>query len=148
MSRPVAVPLYVLLVVAAALGLTVARGLLLARERHAQLQPARAAAEITLTPTTVVPVRVAAGARFLVLRTVGAAGRRVALHQVLPQRRLVRWIEAREGQGEVLVLPLLGLRDGTYSLSLAQPGEQAGPVEMDAAPQPREELGSFELTRE
>jgi hypothetical protein len=140
-------PLYVALVIAAALGLALVRGTLLARQRQADLQPARVAAAVALTPEQVASAPVDAEARFLLLQVRGADHRRLALHQVFPQRRLVRWIEPREAAGDLVLLPLTGLRDGTYAVSVALPGEQAGPVEMDANPALREELGSFALSR-
>jgi hypothetical protein len=147
LARPVGVPLYVLAVLAAALLLTMVRGTLMARDRHSRLQPARVPAEVELDPTASRDVTLAAGARFLVVRVPRAVGRRLALHQVLPQRTLVRWVEPVAQDGGLVVLPLEGLQDGTYSVSLAAEGEHAAPVEMDAAPLEREVLGRFVLTR-
>lgn len=135
------------MVLLVALGLTMVRGSLVARRRHLDLQPARLEGAMTLVPGQVMPVAVARDERFVLLQLAGASGQRLALHQVFPERVLVRWIEPLERPGDLLLLPLAGLRDGTYALSLALPGEQAGPVEMDANPALRQELGSFALTR-
>ena len=72
---------------------------------------------------------------------------RVALYQILPERPLIRWIEAAGSTSRRwLTIPLRGLPPGVYAVCAVDPAATAGPVEMDRPTEELRELGRFEVT--
>lgn len=138
-SVPVPWPLLLILV-----GLTAAawiQGLRAAAQRHETLQPARSA----MLPHAPDPLESERG--FVTFDLGEAPPPRVALYQILPERPLIRWIEAAGAPTRRwLTIPLRGLPAGIYAVCAVDPSAEAGPVEMDRPTEELRELGRFEVT--
>ena len=137
-SVPVPWPLLLILV-----GLTAAawiQGLRAAAQRHETLQPAGS----VMLPADTGPV--GPERRFVTFDLGAAPPPRVALYQILPERPLIRWIEAAEAPPRRwLTIPLRGLPAGVYAVCAVDPSAEAGPVEMDSPTEDLRELGRFEV---
>ena len=71
----------------------------------------------------------------------------VVLHQIFPERAVLRWLEAEPSGDPWLVIPLAGLADGDYGLAWAGPNELEGAMEADGPIQARAWIARFRLER-
>lgn len=100
------------------------QGMRLAQDRQESLEPHRPAA---LADGEQVEIR--PGQEFVVYEG-GRAGR-LALYEVLPERRLLRWIEDEGTNEGPLLIPTTGLGPGEYALADAPARSGAAAQEMD-----------------
>ncbi len=131
-SRSVRLPLYFVVLLLLALGLNLVRGFDLARRRTRDLQPAAVTQVLELhadsTATAPPSVLVDDTSRFLLVHLCERPPKgRLALEQLVGERRLLRWVETRQGEGEWLVVPLRGLMRGSYGFRWVERGQQETP---------------------
>ena len=145
-NKRIELPLYLVVLLLVALALNLVRGFDLARRRSADLQPARTSALLDLrTPTSATPEFVSSD-RFVLVQLERQPGGRLALHQIFPERDIVRWVEKAPAEKDWLVLPLAGLPQGEFAFRWAEENEEATAVDPDWQQAPRVWLGSFRLT--
>lgn len=133
------------LVLALLAGLAWWNGLRAARDRHEMLQPRRVQAPIVLPHAELLSLAAARDEALLLALPTDGSHRPLVLHQVFPERRLLRWLEAGDASGSHLYLPLRGLDPGEYWLSESEAGAAAAPVEMDRPVERLQTLLKFEL---
>lgn len=108
------------------------QGMRLAQDRQSGLEPQRlpVLADVTGSPSASDhPLSLHAGHGFVAYT--GERPGRLALYQVLPERRLLRWVED-EGAGRgALLIPITGLGAGEYELADAPERSGAAAQEMD-----------------
>jgi hypothetical protein len=140
-------PLYLVVLLLLALALNLMRGFDLARRRSAEIQPRRTQAVLELRDDPAEIPEFSSDQRFVLVHLPPRPGTRLALHQIFPERDVVRWVEAEGSDGEWLVLPLAGLPEGEFGLRWADEGERAEAVNPDWQEFTREWLGRFRLLR-
>ena len=147
-GRLIQLPLYLVVLLLLALALNLVRGFDLARRRSAEIQPVRSGAVLELaepgTPNGQIP-QFSPAQRFVLVHLPPRAGARLALHQIFPERDVVRWVESEASDNVWLVLPLAGLPEGEFGLRWADEGERAEAVNPDWQEFTREWLGRFVL---
>jgi hypothetical protein len=112
------------------------QGMRLAQDRQSDLEPRRLPVLVDASgeaPETGHPLSLHAGHGFIAYT--GERSGRLALYQVLPERRLLRWIEDEGRNQGALLIPITGLGAGDYELADAPESSGAATQEMD---RPRE----------
>lgn len=136
--RGLVVPTYVLVLLVLGLAFLFLQGLRMAHDRQQRMLPGRVEVALIAGADEEVEVTFGPDSRFILVDLPEEAGARLGLHQVFPERTLVRWIEdPTSPPGSGLVIPLEGLESGHYVLTREAPNAVAGPREMD---RPREDL--------
>ena len=108
------------------------QGMRLAQDRQSELEPRRlpVLADVSgESPEPEHPLSLHAGHGFIAYT--GERPGRLALYQVLPERRLLRWIEDEGRNRGALLIPLPGLAAGDYVLADAPESSGAAAQEMD-----------------
>lgn len=144
-GRRIQLPLYLVVLLLVALALNLGRGFDLARRRSAELQPIRSTAVLELRDPDSKSPEFSVEQRFALLHLPAQRAGRLALHQIFPERDVVRWVEPEPHAGEWLVLPLAGLPEGEFGLRWAEEGERAEAVNPDWQEFDRQWLGRFRL---
>ncbi len=155
MRRRIELPVYLVVLLLVALSLNLVRGFDLARRRSTDLQPVRSEAILDLrtTPSSATNeappsiLEVGADERFVLVHLQRRASARLALHQMFPERDILRWMEDAAGEGEWLILPLAGLPEGEFAFRWAVEGERAEAVDPDWEQPERIWLGGFRIPR-
>jgi hypothetical protein len=121
LSRRIGLPLYFLLLLLLALGLNLLRGFNLARNHQRQLEPRRVSTVLDLRTGTAPSLTVDSERGYLLVRLPDSRSGSLALREILPGRTLLRWQERLAGEGDWLVVPLAGLKEGEFGLCWAAP---------------------------
>lgn len=146
MASPSRIDLRWLCLVLATLALLAyVNGLRAARDRHHMLLPSRAGEVIRLPRPDPLEVDAAQTNQLLLALPADALAARLALYQIFPERRLLRWMEMPGEREPTLVLPLRGLDPGDYRLMMVDAEDQAAPQEMDQPVQDLPVLLAFRL---
>lgn len=145
-ARRIQLPLYLVVLLLVALGLNLVRGFELARRRAADLRPARCDAVLRLGPDPgAQPLQLTGHERFLLVQLEAREDARLALHQIFPERDVLRWLEDEASDTEWLVVPLAGLPEGEFAFRWAGDSERARAVDPDWVQPERVWLGSFSI---
>jgi len=144
-SRRIELPLYLVVLLLVALALNLVRGFDLARRRSTELQPVRTSAVLDLRVSGSITPEFTSSDRFVLVQLERRPGGRLALHQIFPERDVVRWVEEAPGEKEWLVLPLAGLPEGEFAFRWAEENERATAVDPDWHQAPRVWFGGFRL---